>query len=125
MSVYVTMHNPRTRELKSIKIGWSWTLLLFSQIWGLPLFFRRLNDWAALFVVLCIINIGSVVLAETDPDFLAVTGLVGLIAVGCSIYLAALGNELTAKRLLEQGWDFMNPDDAVTQHAKMRWALSA
>lgn len=60
-----------------------------------------------------------------DPDYAAMFLLVGLVAIGCSIYLGAKGNELTAKRLLEQGWDFTNPDDAVTQHAKMQWALGA
>ena len=54
----VVMKNPRTGQLRDVKIGWSWTLFLFSHFFGLPLFLRKLNMWGCVFLVLTAISVG-------------------------------------------------------------------
>ena len=46
----VAMKNPKTGEVKEVKVGWSWTLFLFSCFFGLPLFLRKLNLWGGICV---------------------------------------------------------------------------
>ena len=55
--VNVTFRNPKTGELKQVKVGWSWILFLFSGLFGLPLFLRRLQMWGWLFFALWAVNL--------------------------------------------------------------------
>lgn len=50
MAVRAAFRNPRTGELREVKVGWSWTLFFFSGLFGLPLFLRGLHVWGALFL---------------------------------------------------------------------------
>ena len=123
MSTYVNLQHERTGELKSVKVGWSWTLFLFSQAWGIPLFFRRMFDWAAVCFILSAVNFWLLMIADTDPAARDISGILGVGSIGISVFLALRGNELTAKRMLREGWTFSNPDDVVTHHAKRVWSL--
>ena len=57
MRVDVAFKNPRTGELRKVKVGWSWTLFLFSGVLGIPLFLRKLNIWGFVFLALWIVNL--------------------------------------------------------------------
>jgi hypothetical protein len=39
-------------KVKSVGIGWSWTLFLFSGLFGIPLFRRRLYLWGSICLTL-------------------------------------------------------------------------
>lgn len=122
-SMKVAMRNPKTGEIKEIKIGWSWILFLFSGFFGLPLFLRKLNVWGGIFLALWAVNfVGS----STIDDFERVgsTVILSLIALGLQIYMGIKGNELTAKNYLELGWVFVDPDSVQVKMAKGQWGIA-
>lgn len=53
----VGMRNPKTGEIKQVKVGWSWTLFFFSGMFGIPLFLRGLHMWGAVFLAVGSINL--------------------------------------------------------------------
>ncbi|MFG1181856.1 hypothetical protein [Xanthobacter versatilis] len=115
------MKNPRTGELKVLKVGFSWVLFLLSPFFGIPLFLRRLYLLGGLMIA---INIASSALAgastASNPSGLFI-GL--LIQAGFLAYLGAKGNELTAKSLLDKGWIFAKPESLEAQYASSRWGI--
>ena len=114
------MKNPKTGELKEVKVGWSWTLFLFSGFFGLPLFLRKLHIWGGIFLALWILNVAvTVVCNEGAP---AEYGML-LIFLGLEIFIGIKGNEYTAKNYLELGWEFTDPDSEVVKMAKGKWGL--
>ncbi|ABS67503.1 conserved hypothetical membrane protein [Xanthobacter versatilis] len=119
----VVMKNPRTGELKAVKVGFSWILFLFSSVFGLPLFLRKLymlGGFMAGWRVLAIL----VSLLPIDPamrDALTMTIFVG--DIGLMIWLGLKGNELTAKNLLDHGWIFAKPESLEAQYAMSRWKI--
>ncbi|MEP9380571.1 hypothetical protein ABLE91_28025 [Aquabacter sp. CN5-332] len=114
----VPLTNPRTGEVKFIKIGWSWTLFFFSVFLGLPLFLRRLYMWGAVFVVLNII----LLIVQQDVRFMPIALMCWLAQFGFTIFISIKGNALTARNLLQKGWRFANPDAVETKYAKNRWS---
>lgn len=118
--VKVTMKNPKTGELKEVKIGWSWTLFLFSGFFGLPLFLRKLYVWGGVFLALWILSFALV--GFTDGDAPA-DWILTFIFFGLEIFVAIKGNELTAKNYLELGWEFTEPDSDTVRMAKGKWGL--
>ena len=107
----VYLRHPRTGEVKPVKIGWSWVLFLFSPVFGLPLFLRRLYIWGGVMLVIWVVNL-----------FLPFVGLP--IMLGMEIWFGIKGNEMTAKNYLEHGWQWMNPDSDAVKRAKLLWRLS-
>jgi hypothetical protein len=126
----VAMKNTKTGAIKEVKVGWSWTLFLFSGIFGLPLFLRRLHVWGALFLALCVVDVivglipASAQFGAFDFIPLILFGLIPLILFGLSIFVAIKGNEMTAKNYLENGWTFVEPDSEITKMAKMQWGIT-
>ena len=128
--MHVTLVNQRTGELKNIKVGFSWTLFLFSGLFGLPLFLRRLYVWGAVFLALWLLYIfGPRLLAAQSTELGMATAidlwlLVNIIFLGLSIWVGIKGNEMTAKNLLENGWRFAEPNSQMTRFAIAKWGLS-
>lgn len=122
--INVALRNERTGEVKDIKIGWSWTLFLFSGLLGIPLFLRRLNTWGGAMIAFWVVY--QVVPAlMTNPDDRAALNIgLGLLGIGLSVFFGLKGNELTAKHWLENGWTWANPDDQSTILARRVWSLS-
>lgn len=119
----VGMQNPRTGEVREIKIGWSWVLFLFSGFLGLPLFLRKLHIWGAMFLALWIVDV-LVSAISTDRDEAGVIHvMMFFVFLGLEIWLGIKGNEMTAKNYLDQGWVFLNPDGELTKMAKARWRI--
>lgn len=119
----VAFKNPKTGELKAVKIGFSWVLVLFSGVFGLPLFLRQLYGLGAfmaawrVFVILI-----SIIPMSAD----AREGLVPLLLVvdvGLVVWLGLKGNEYTGKNLLNHGWVFAKPDSLEAQFAASRWGI--
>lgn len=118
----VQIKNPKSGEIKEIKIGWSWILFLFSGFFGLPLFLRKLNVWGGIFFALWI---GYIIIPMFLPPgaALSISLFIGLIMTGLSIYMGLKGNEITVKNYLENGWEFIDPESDITKMAKMKWKL--
>ena len=57
----------------------------------------------------------------TEIDMLYV--LVGGVMLGLQIYFGIKGNELSGKNMLENGWQFADPDDHMTTLAKEKWRI--
>lgn len=121
----VQLINPRTGELKAIKVGFSWTLFLFAGFFGIPLMLRKLYGWAALFLAISLLSPFAMELANAETDrevFIAFTLSFGF-QLTALLIIAIKGNELTAKRLIDNGWTFANPDSLETQLAKRKWGF--
>jgi len=119
----VAIKNPKTGEIKEVKVGWSWVLFLFSGLFGLPLFLRKLNVWGAVFLSLWVLLMiaPAVILGEEGQTIYI---LLNLIFLGLEIFLGIKGNEMTVKNYLENNWVFVDPDSELTKMAKMRWGIS-
>ncbi len=121
----IMLHNPRTGALKSIKVGFSWTLLLFSSFFGVPLFMRGLYGWAIFFLVKPIVStfiFYGMHFPTKDADT-AATVLSWIIELGLALFIAIKGNKFTALNMLGKGWTFASPDAIETQFAKRKWGL--
>jgi len=121
MKIKVPFKNPRTGEVKLVKVGWSWTLFFFASILGIPLFIRKLNFLGAIFLVLwlAIVIVPNLMHpANGIPTVLAILSLV------LSIWIAIKGNEKTAKNYLNLGWVFAEPHSDATRFGKLRWGIA-
>ena len=132
MATQVQLRNEKTGEIKSIKVGWSWTLFFFSSI-GIPLFMRKLYVWGALILFFWTLDFGIRVwemsLAnDGQTDLYQVADMLGncfnvLLGI-IGIFLAIKGNSMTGKNYLENGWVFADPDSNASQYAKSKWSLA-
>ncbi len=117
------MKNPKTGELKAIKVGWNWILFFFSGMLGIPLFLRKLYVLGAIMVGWRILT----TILSAVPMHPADTTVYGFIMVcgelGLAVWLGLKGNEYTAKNYLERGWVFTQPDSLETQFALSRWRI--
>lgn len=122
MSIKVALQNPQTKEIRLVKVGWSWVLFFFSSFFGIPLFLRKLRSWGYLMLGL---GVATPILAllTTNPfgSFLHFVTLCANFAF--SIYLGIKGNEITTKTWLAQGWQFADPNAEATKFAKMQWGI--
>lgn len=139
--MFVTLNNPKTGEYKSIRIGWSWTCFLFSGLFGVPLFARRLYGLGAAMAALSLFTYSGVPYILVHADY-AVDGMgaaTGLsaddatrlfnIALGVLVFLLALffgwhGNKLTFVRLLKLGWVPVDLQSEGLASAQRKWILS-
>lgn len=125
MATHVMFQNPKTNETKTVKVGWSWVLFLFSGILGLPLFLRGLHMWGGIMAGLWGVNFIWSSLPATDEFSDGVSALIlGLIGLGLQIWFGIKGNEMTAKSYLEKGWKMLDTDSAAAKHARSKWGLS-
>lgn len=121
MAVYVPFKQPKTGEVRTVKVGWSWVLFLWSGFLGIPLFLRRLNVWGFVFLALWVVNLLASAVSEDNGG---ISLVIFLIAVALQIWLGIKGNEMTAKNYLEQGWEFAEPDAEATRIGRERWGIT-
>ena len=120
----VAMTNPKTGEVREIKVGWSWILFLFSSFFGLPLFLRKLHVWGGIFLVLWSLYIIFPSMMQNEEEALGLMILLNLVFLGLQIWVGIKGNEMTAKNYLELGWNFINPDSDEVKFAKGKWGIN-
>lgn len=123
MSINVEMKNPKSGEIKGLKVGWSWTLFFFSGFWGIPLFLRGLKAQGFLFLGLSVVAGLFVSASLTSEEAMGNLILFQLIGLGLSIWMGVKGNEMTAKRYLENGWQFTAPHSDAAKFARGKWGL--
>lgn len=131
------MVNPANGEKKQMPFGFNVQFLVFSNLFGLPLFFKRMWGWAWLMFFLstaqfwlffkrlsAILSAMKVqdyyALPQSDPADTALTSVLFVLAV----LLAVKGNEWAVKGLLKKGWRFVQPDQEAVKKAAAKWKLS-
>ena len=123
MKIEVPFKNAKTNEIRKVKVGWSWTLFLFSSWLGVPLFMRKLNRWGLIFLGLWVLSTFLQFSMGRGSGLEGLAAIVFLIAIGLSIWIAIKGNEMTAKNYLQTGWKFAEPDSEATRFGKLKWGL--
>lgn len=115
--VEVELKHESTGQVKTVKVGLAWPML-----WGLlsvlfiPCFVRRLYaEGGALFLY------SLVSLMQPNGSFVWLTMASGH-CVLTAIFIR-IGNELTAKTLLQKGYVFSDPESDVAQKAQRTWGL--
>jgi hypothetical protein len=103
----VRFKDPGTGKLKDVKVGWSWTL--FMHFWGL------------VFLALSIIDLLAPSVVDTDTPIYA--GLMFFIFPLPAVWIGLMGNEMTAKTLLERGWLLVDPQSDAARQACRKWGL--
>ena len=146
MATQVQFKNPRTGKQKDLKVGFSWTCLFFSWFLGVPLFLRKLNAWGGIAVgywfAMQVLNqlvsfyepygyrpgLTPQTEALRETVFLLSAGAaipLALIGIGVSVWLGFKANEMAAKKCLQLGWQFAEPQSATTAKATAVWRLTA
>ena len=142
MAQYVVLINDEEQHVQTVKIGFSWVLLFWSWLFGLPFFIRRVYTLGALFAVLQVVNFFAQWKGRTKDcfytfsnesshmsvysvscDYASPSGLFFLILLTLSIYMGFRGNELTARYYLKRGYRFDSPESALVKVAKARWHM--
>ena len=122
MAIKVALQNPQTNEIRHVKVGWSWVLFLFSGFFGIPLFRRKLETWARLFLGFNVVYFATAWSSGAVAIFIS---FVVLVAEWALLFLLGIkGNEITAKTWLSQGWQFTEPTADATKLAKLQWGIS-
>jgi hypothetical protein len=122
MAIKVALQNPQTKETRLVKVGWSWTLFLFSGFFGIPLFRRKLMSWAYLFLGFNVVFILAAISGSATSNFFS---FVSMVAEWALLFLLGFkGNEITAKTWLSEGWQFAESDADATKFAKLQWGIS-
>lgn len=128
---------PETGERDVLRIGFNFQFLLFSGLFGLPLFFKGMWKWAWTMFALCSAEyyisfqkMKQAVQITTYKDLFAFNpasnfeDFIGLITLILAVVLGFKGNEWRAKKMLKAGWRFVNPDAPMSQKAAKTWKLS-
>ena len=112
--VEVALKHETTGEVKTVKVGLAWPML-FAWFFGIPCFVRRLHAE------------GGVCLLVLFIQFVVLEGMLLLMMNSVSLFLlialVCIGNELTAKNLLQKGFVFSEPESEPAQKAQQAWGL--
>jgi hypothetical protein len=122
MAIKVALQNPQTKEIRQVKVGWSWVLFLFSGFFGIPFFLRKLKSWAYLFLGFNIVYIVATLSGSAIGEFVSFVDMVADTAF--LILIGVKGNEITAKTWLAEGWQFVDPSGDATKFAKTQWGIA-
>lgn len=102
----VTFTNPQTGEQKAVKQGFSWTLFLLTEFYGIPLFIRGLHLHGVIVALIGMIALFS-------PRISVLVPLAGLGLIGSMVFYGIKGNELTMALLERKGWIRTSPGVAA------------
>lgn len=127
--MHVMMTNEKEGETRSVEVGFSWTILFLSPLLGAPLYTRHLSAWGGAILAIEVMA-GRLYRAQHHmPYHNAASGYRFLLAltfiavIGISAFLSIKGNELSAKNLLKEGWEF-DDDERVVRYAKTAWSMT-
>jgi hypothetical protein len=97
------LENPRTGVVKPFRLGFDWSLFLFSGLFGIPLFVRGLPVWGAVFLGLWLIDLAIVFYAPIEWS-LAAQAVVSVVFFALQLWLGFYGRDRILQRHLARGW---------------------
>lgn len=118
MATVVGFRDRQSGEIRSVKVGWSWTLFLFGPVLGIPLFMRGLHSPG--FAVIGLNALCALLPLMVDGSDNIARGA----AIGLAIVLGLHGNKMTAQHYLKHGWDWADPESEAAAYAQAKWELA-
>ncbi len=121
----IRLRHKQSGKEKRVATGFAWDLFLFSGVFGLPLFWRRLHAWGAIILALWCLDlvIGRVPVSAASAH--TAEGVLFAAFLILQLALGFIGNRLTAKAYLAHGWTVDQPGDAGVKRVIARWKLAA
>jgi hypothetical protein len=132
----ILLENPRTGERFRVKVGWSWTLFLFSWVFGIPWFMRKIWMMGCIPLILVLLtpteDYAGLSFSETfvpafksgneadDPIFM----ILGTLVLAFSIFSGVKGNEFTIKHYIKKGYRFAEPNSEEVRYFKNKHNIS-
>ncbi len=123
LSPVLRLRQKRGGREKRIATGFAWDLFLFSGVFGLPLFWRRLHAWGAIVLAFWCLDlvIGRVPVSAATARGAEAALFAAFLLL--QLWLGFAGNRLTARAYLAHGWEIAPPLDLATKQVIRRWKL--
>lgn len=129
--------NLKTGEVQTVNTcKWDWFLFLFSGLWGIPLFFKKLYTWGFIFFFLqlsylhyytqlsSIDSYGSYgSIPPAYSAYILATIILFILIIALDVYFGLYGNKLLAVNYLDNGWKILNKDMNEIKDTFKRWNL--
>ena len=114
MAKEVTLVNKYTGDIKTINTGWSWSIFLFSPLFGIPLIARELYMSAGTMIILWFINMSMMMIIHSFgivPFILTILKITLPITLGIQLFLAIKGNQMSINEHMQNGWEIHEQEE--------------
>ena len=119
----ISLRHAGTGDLRTVNIGWSWSLFIASGFLGLPLFFRGMALWGTVMMITWCVSFVPPIVTGPDAGFHIMDWSLTIVTLTLCVFLGLKGNALTAKRYFSLGYEFANPDSGEARVAAESWGL--
>jgi hypothetical protein len=122
-NMLVKLQNDQTRDIKIVRIGFDWPAFFSPIIFGIPHFVRGMHVIGGVLLAISLVQLLPLVMemGEGAANWLVFTP--ALVKLGLAIFFGVKGREQFAKHLLENGYDFSDPDSESVSMAKASWGI--
>lgn len=120
----ISMINPRTNHIVKIKLGFAYSILLFSWLFGYPLYVRKLYKESALIFVLFFANYNLFFILPLSYTVIVLFVLFNFVIVGLSIYFAFKGDRATIENYyFNLGYEFVDANSAIVKDIRQKYNI--
>lgn len=112
----VTFTNRATGDVRRVKVGFSWVLLFFGTIFGVPFFLRGMKSWGLAVLAVNLALLGA------DAAF-RLGHQLSFVTIWLSGFFGWRGNAETARYYLSKGYVAGPVDDELARRVEKKWGL--
>jgi hypothetical protein len=125
----ITLYYKDRDHIHMASTGFSWSLFLFSGIFGIPCFIKKLYGYGFGFLIINILSIVNYMTNDSLVNFTNVTITllfwIGSLVVSfiLSVFMGINGNKLSIQSYLNEGYSFAYPNDPYVRTIKMELGI--